>query len=438
MKYWLSSVALAVAAMGASPAIAQSSLTLYGLIDLSVDSVRKSQGDVQGTVFGLNGLTPVPNSVASPEQKITRLANSLTGQSHLGFRGTEDLGGGWQAKFQLEGALVPDNGGIGSDGRMFGRTAWVGLTTPVGEVRLGRQASPMLAAFYLNTLERLGSTDLLAAGVTANNLQGYQDNLISYLVRSGNWLGQVSYSPNAGVASRISAARASATSSTPVANETTGQIVGGASAGTESDSQRGRTSAAFLAYRAGHWTWVSSVLHNEFDAQVGLARTSGAFVPLFALKDYSAWMMGGKYRWEASGTEVALNVHHGRFTDESGADPAVRTFGLAVKQSWGALDLIAQAVDSRFTNFTEGQNRAYMLGLDYKLSRRTAVYARVGQLKDRRGDIVVAPLTPVPMAGGPAVLLVPLGALEIPYFSGAGANMNATTRLLGVGVRHSF
>lgn len=94
-------------------------------------------------------------------------------------------------------------------------------------------------------------------------------------------------------------------------------------------------------------------------------------------------------------------MHHGRFTDESGADPAVRTFGLAVKQSWGALDLIAQAVDSRFTNFTEGQNRAYMLGLDYKLSRRTAVYARVGQLKDRRGDIVVAPLTPVPLAGGP-------------------------------------
>src|SRR4030095_4639728 len=113
-------------------------------------------------------------------------------QSHLGFRGTEELGGGWAAKFALEAGLLPDIGGTGNDGRLFGRLSWVGLASPYGELRLGRQASPMLVAYYLNSLERIGTTDLLAAGVSANNLQNYQDNMISYGLIKGSWLSRLS------------------------------------------------------------------------------------------------------------------------------------------------------------------------------------------------------------------------------------------------------
>ena len=50
------------------------------------------------------------------------------------MRGVEDLGGGYRGLFVLEGGLTLDNGGLANDGRLFGRQAYVGLTTPVGEV----------------------------------------------------------------------------------------------------------------------------------------------------------------------------------------------------------------------------------------------------------------------------------------------------------------
>jgi len=82
-------VALAAAFTCSTSALAQSRLTIYGQLDLSLDRVHKSEGQVQGTVFGTSNFQPVPNSVASPAQTQTRLANSLTAQTHLGFKGTE-------------------------------------------------------------------------------------------------------------------------------------------------------------------------------------------------------------------------------------------------------------------------------------------------------------------------------------------------------------
>ena len=433
-----SAIILAMSSLFAHHAIAQSSVTIYGTMDLSLDSIHKSQGNVQGTVFGLSGVTPVPNSVASPAQTMTRIGTSLTGQSHFGLKGVEDLGGGWLAKFQLESAIVPDTGGLGSDGRLFGRMAWVGVTTPLGELRMGRQAAPMLAGYYLNSLERLGTTDLIGAGVIVNNLQIYQDNMLSYTARSGGWVGQASYSPNAGVASRVSAARASATTSTPVATPTTGQIVGGATAGSESDTNRGRTYGALGAYLGHNWKLIGAYHSNDFNAPVGLATTAGGFVPLFSINSYHAYMLGATYNFESSGTQLAVNHHDGQYKDSSGANPKVSTWSMAVKQTLGQFDLIGQVAHGEFTNFTQGKDVTLMFGADYNLSRRTAIYVRAGQLKDSRGSIVRAALTPVGLAGGPSVLLVPLGAVEIPLFSGAGASMDATTRLVGVGIRHSF
>lgn len=435
----LSMVALAAAFTCSTSAVAQSRLTIYGQLDLSLDRVHKSEGQVQGTVFGTSNFQPVPNSVASPAQTQTRLANSLTAQTHLGFKGTEDLGGGWAGKFQLESAFSPDTGSLGSDGRMFGRQAWVGLTTPAGEVRMGRQAAPMLAGFYLNSLEQLGSTDLIGAGVTVNNLQVYQDNMLSYTVVSHGWVGQASYSPNAGVASRISAARATATSVTPTATEATGQIVGGATAGGETSTSRGRTYGALAAYLADGWSAVAAYHSNEFDVPVGLNSAQG-FVPLFNVDSYRSYMLGGKYNFAATGTQLAVNYHRGQFKDASGTNPNVATWAFALKQRIGTVDLIAQAAQVKFTNFTRGEDLALMFGADYALSKRTAVYVRAGQLKDRRGEVTLAPAAPLPigLAGGPAALLVPLGSVELPIFSGAGVNVGATTRLVGFGLRHSF
>ncbi|WEF30695.1 porin [Pseudoduganella chitinolytica] len=431
---------LTLMALACGGAWAQSSVTVYGLLDAGVDTVKKGQGNVQGTLFGLSGTTPVPNAMASPETRTTRMAPSLSAQSHFGFKGTEDLGGGWKAGFTLEGGLQIDNGLLANDGRLFGRQAFASLTTPYGEVRLGRQASPMLIGYYLATTERLGSTDLMGAGLVVNTLQTYQDNVASFLVRQGPWLGVLSYSTNAGVASRVSAARASATSATPAANAATGQIVGGLTAGAESPDERGRAQGALLAYNGKPFSVIAAFHRNDFrGAQVGVASAAGGgtFIPLYTADTFTGAMIGAKYAFP-TGTLLVANFHRGQYKNVGALDPKVDTASIGVKQTLGAVELGVQYMQSRFKNFTRGKDTGVMLGADYNFSKRTALYSRIGYVDDDRGDIVRGTVTPLPIAGGPGALLVPLGAQEVPLFSGAGQNIDARTSIVSVGLRHFF
>ncbi len=431
---------LTASVLACSAAWAQSSVTIYGLVDVGVDSVRKGEGNVQGTVFGLSGTTPVPNAIASPSTRTTRMAPSLTAQSHFGIKGTEDIGGGWKGGFTLEGGLQADGGTLGNDGRLFGRQAFVSLTTPYGEVRLGRQASPMLIAGYIATTERLGSTDLMGAGLVVNNLQTYQDNMASFLVRKGPWLGVLSYSTNAGVASRVSAARASATSATPAANATTGQIIGGLTAGAESTDDRGRAQGALLAYNGKPFAILAAYHRNDFrGAQVGIASQAGGgtFIPLYTADTFTGAMVGAKFQLPA-GTMLVANFHQGQYKNVGALDPKVQTASAGIKHPIGNWELGAQYMQSRFKNFTKGKDSGVMLGVDYNFSKRTALYSRVGFVDDDRGNIVRGTVTPLPIAGGPGALLVPLGAQEVPLFSGAGQNVDARTSIVSLGLRHYF
>jgi predicted porin len=73
------------------------------------------------------------------------MGDNALATSRLGFRGTEDLGGGLKAEFQLESKLAPSNGMVGADSAnatqsnvMFNRESWVGLSsTNFGSIRLG-------------------------------------------------------------------------------------------------------------------------------------------------------------------------------------------------------------------------------------------------------------------------------------------------------------
>ena len=156
-------------------------------------------------------------------------------------------------------------------------------------------------------------------------------------------------------------------------------------------------------------------------------------------ESFTSYMAGAKYRFSSTGTEVAGNFYRGQFKESGDGDPRITSISAAVKQSIGLIDLIAQVSDNKFNNFTKGKNLAYTFGAEYNLSKRTAVYLRYAQVEDKRGDIVRSPLNPaLTLAGGPTTMLLPLGALEIPVLSGAGTQMDATTRLYGVGIRHAF
>lgn len=460
-------VAVALATMGAGAAFAQSSLTLYGNIDVAVDNVRKSRGDISGTLYqtlpataiatgtALGGATGAAliaagNTAAAGynasflnKSSLNRITSSISSVNAIGVRGTEELGGGFKAGFVLEGQMQMDTGAqSGQDGRMWGRQAFASLTTPYGEVRLGRQYAPMFYSFAATTIESLGGADIQGSGLIVNNLQVRQDNQVSYWLKSGGLTAALSYSPQAGVDSRVSTSRVVNGSYT----STSGQILGGALSGSEgTDNEgRGRTYGLFLNYAIAPTFIVNGSYHvNKFgDAVlynpiVDALDGAGGNGALFSLDKYSAYSIGTKYTIGGLGTQLSGIYHHGKFTMDGGDEVKVNTLALGVKHPINNFSVGAQAAVSKFANFTKGKDTSVMLIGDYNFSKRTRVYLRAGYVKDDRGRLADTE-TPFQLAGGPLPLLTGFGSVETPFFSAAGANIDGTTRVVAVGVRHQF
>jgi predicted porin len=115
MKKTTTTLAAAALLAIAAPAMAQSSVTLFGVIDLAARSVDNGASQKQLATNGLNS-------------------------SRLGFRGTEDLGGGLKANFWIEGSIDADTGN--ATGQTWQRRSTIGLQGGFGEVRFGRQKNP--------------------------------------------------------------------------------------------------------------------------------------------------------------------------------------------------------------------------------------------------------------------------------------------------------
>jgi predicted porin len=109
-------IALACMAAWQAAAQAQSNVAIYGNFDEYLGYIRSSSG-----------------------AHITGLNDGAVLRSRLGFRGTEDVGGGYKVKFALEQGINADTGTGADSTRLFDRQAWVGIEAPSGEYRIGRQ-----------------------------------------------------------------------------------------------------------------------------------------------------------------------------------------------------------------------------------------------------------------------------------------------------------
>lgn len=112
-------LAAAAALASASVAGAQT-VTLYGRLDVSVERLSISSAGGSRTVQAVSD-----------------------DSSRFGLSGSEDLGAGLRANFNIENGFAADSGTVTQGGAFWGRTAWVGLAGSLGEVRLGRNYSPM-------------------------------------------------------------------------------------------------------------------------------------------------------------------------------------------------------------------------------------------------------------------------------------------------------
>jgi predicted porin len=428
---------LALATFGASAAFAQSSLTIYGNIDVGVDNVHKGQGDVSGSTLALLAASnPAYAAGFVNKSTVTRLTSSISSVNSLGFRGVEDLGGGYKGGFVLEGQFQVDTGAqSGQDGRMWGRQAFVSLTTPGGEIRLGRQYAPMFFTFAFTTVEALGGADIQGSGLIVNNLQVRQDNQVSYWLKTGGLTAALSYATNAGVDALVSSSRGQA------AGATGGQIIGGQTAGNETanSGNRGQAFGLFVNYAFDPGFLVNGSYHSN---KFGNAQLISGPIVWADLDKYEAYALGAKYTVPGAGTVLSGIFHHGKFTNDSGNNegPKLNTWALGVKHPIGNFAVGAQFAHSEFTNFTDGKDTSLMLIGDYNFSKRTKLYIRAGYAKDEAGNTAATGrATPGGgVRGGPLPLLTGFGSLETPFFSGGGANVDATTRVVAIGIRHQF
>lgn len=118
-------IAIVPGLLASANVFAQSSATLYGIIDQGVNYISNAQSlDAAGHRIG---------------RSLYSTSSTVMAGNQLGFRGAEDLGGGYKTIFTLETGFDIGTGKLQEGGTFFGRQAFVGLTTPVGTLTLGRQ-----------------------------------------------------------------------------------------------------------------------------------------------------------------------------------------------------------------------------------------------------------------------------------------------------------
>ncbi|WP_233807435.1 porin [Paraburkholderia sp. HP33-1] len=153
-------VGAAALAVTSEQASAQSSVTLYGVADVSVRYLTNTNAKNDNRLYMTNG--------------------AIT-NSRWGLRGSEDLGGGLKAIFDLESGINLQDGSASDKQRLFNRNAYVGVSSPYGTLTLGRQKTPLF--------DLLGDTyDPLTVGNYFENswLPGalgaglYADNAVKY------------------------------------------------------------------------------------------------------------------------------------------------------------------------------------------------------------------------------------------------------------------
>lgn len=171
--------AVAALSMASAAAMAQSSVSLYGIVDAAV---RMESNHGPGANSSLKTLAPGGMS-----------------QSRLGINVSEDLGGGWRALANIEHRLFSDNGNVAAGD--FWRQAWVGAITPFGRVTLGRQYNVMFdlttstyGAYAYSPYVEQFKPEL------AMNLGNRQSNMVKYALTAGGFTAEAQVSAGEGAA----------------------------------------------------------------------------------------------------------------------------------------------------------------------------------------------------------------------------------------------
>jgi predicted porin len=344
-------IALAALAV-VSAASAQSTVTLYGLVDMGIATLKDT--NAAGVDFNKTGVQ-----------------QGTMSNSRFGFKGTEDLGGGLKANFVLEFGTSPDESTVA----LSNRVGTVGLSGNFGAVTIGRQYTP-----YHNVQ-------------IAMDLAGNLNATPGYIVNNHNFNGgransAVNYtSPNFGgftAAAQIGAGGATTASETVV--------TGGAQA-------EGKNFGLSGIYAAG--PLVAGLAYNDITnpnalvSGVGLI-TGGPILVGFGAgsTEVKVWAAGASYDF----TVVKASLAYSRLTDTkiaaTASDLTSNGYNFSIAAPFGATTLVAnlgRATVKQDSSLTDATITGYQLMANYALSKRTTAYAVYGNDKvndSTAGDIL--------------------------------------------------
>ncbi|MGK5078712.1 porin [Janthinobacterium sp. HLX7-2] len=332
MKNSIQGAAALLAVMAASSAMAQSAVTVYGLLD-------------EGLVYTTNA-----NAAGDSIVKMPALTGSFP--SRIGFRGTEDLGGGLQALFTLEAGLLVDTGGLSQGNRLFGRQASVGLKGNFGTVTIGRQVNMTFMALL--------KSDVMGPNLfSISSIDPYIPN-----ARSDNAIGYYGGFNNVVVGATYSAGRDSSSAGGPGATNCAGEVAGNVKAC--------RQVTGLLGYETPSYGFnvAYDIMYGNTGAANGLTSSDNSDKRL---------MLNGYFK---TGEAKIGGGVMGRTTRAATGLTESDLYYLGVSYPLTPFVTLDTQVARR--NQKSSDNDATMLvgRLTYYFSKRTAVYAALGRMKN--------------------------------------------------------
>jgi len=324
---------LALAALGAfaGGALAQSSVTMFGVVDVNVMTV---DNDDRTYSMGTDGMA----------------------SSRLGFRGVEELGGGLKASFWLEMGIAPDTGrnaGVWGNGDLpiagsasregnqlyFNRRSTVSLSNQWGELRLGRDYTPTF--WNWTVFDPFGTVGVGAAtniAISADLQAAGAGGTFGTLVRANNMVSYV----------------------LPAGTQGTG-LYGQASIAAGEGASSNKYFGGRIGYAAGPFDIAAAYGKTE-----ELVAGSGV--------DGDAWNIAGSWNFgfmKVSGFYGQMETD-GLPGQELGRD----NWYLGVAAPFGQWNLKASYGGTSGTGRLDNADATqWAIGVDYNLSKRTALYA---------------------------------------------------------------
>jgi predicted porin len=364
-------IATAALAMVAGTAQAQSSVTVYGIIDVGYGSSETEQGQVAAS------------------NKLTGLADSTNASSRIGFRGTEDLGGGLSAGFVLESGLNITGGAT------INKTNGTTVTAATNATNSVSADSAVFGAATRQAFVTLGGAK------TGTVLVGYKKQLESdfndtFMIGTENSFGAEGQELNRlGRANQIAytlPAFGGLSASVAYTNAVQTYDLAATDAASKFDAE---ILSANLLYKAGQLTIGGHIGSGE--ATLGTVHTSGSTG--VALASVGAFAPGvNKYDTQAVGASydfgfIKVSAMYGE--RETGVNQSTRIdsdyTNLGIAYPMGKTTLKASLSNSQSKDAsgnTVTDDKGYQLQADYSLSKRTTAWAIYGV--NKREAVVAA------------------------------------------------